>query len=109
MTFQQLKTTEEYELCDVLEVYDESGAALDDSLDEELLKMEVVDCTLLNGFLSVTLSRQKRNNDSFALLRCNNCMSMFDEEKVVYDENMGVEFCPMCGADGCLMDVDFIS
>lgn len=38
-------------------------------------------------------------------VRCNMCMQVFDEEEVVYDGEMDVEFCPKCGESGCLMDL----
>ena len=37
-------------------------------------------------------------------VRCNQCMKVFDEEEIVYDSEMDMEFCPKCGEDGCLMD-----
>lgn len=36
---------------------------------------------------------------------CNNCGAVFDEEKIVYDGDMDMEFCPECGEGGCLMDI----
>lgn len=36
---------------------------------------------------------------------CNNCGAVFDEEKIVYDGDMDMEFCPECGESGCLMDI----
>lgn len=39
-------------------------------------------------------------------VRCNNCMKEFDEQKVVYDGNDDMEYCPYCGECGCLMDLE---
>ena len=39
-------------------------------------------------------------------VRCNNCMEVFDEEKIVYDDEEDMEFCPECGEAGCLMDLE---
>lgn len=38
-------------------------------------------------------------------VRCNQCMKIFDEEKIVYDGETDTEFCPECGESGCLMDL----
>lgn len=38
-------------------------------------------------------------------IRCNDCMSVFDEKHIEYDEISGQESCPCCGRIGCLMDV----
>lgn len=38
-------------------------------------------------------------------VRCNQCMKVFDEEKIVYDGETDTEFCPECGESGCLMDL----
>ena len=39
-------------------------------------------------------------------VRCNQCMKVFDEDKIVYDYERDTEFCPECGESGCLMDLD---
>ena len=38
-------------------------------------------------------------------VRCNQCMNVFEEEEIVYDGEMDMEFCPKCGEGGCLMDM----
>lgn len=38
-------------------------------------------------------------------VRCNNCMSVFEEEEIVCNED-DKEYCPICGKDGCLMDLE---
>lgn len=38
-------------------------------------------------------------------VRCNNCMNVFYESDIVYDENEN-EHCPFCDKDGCLMDLE---
>lgn len=38
-------------------------------------------------------------------VRCNDCMSVFDENYIKYDEVLDQEGCPCCGRIGCLMDV----
>lgn len=38
-------------------------------------------------------------------VRCNWCMSIFNEEQIVYDRDKDMEFCPVCGDSACLMDV----
>ena len=38
-------------------------------------------------------------------VRCNQCMKVFDEDKIVYDGESDTEFCPECGESGCLMDL----
>ena len=45
-------------------------------------------------------------------IRCNNCGSEFDEDRIVHDESdpyycsiNETEFCPVCGKGGCLMDL----
>lgn len=57
MTFKEFKNTEEYRMCDVLEVYSgETGLEFDDDFpEEELDKMEVVSFSICSGWLSVTL------------------------------------------------------
>lgn len=37
-------------------------------------------------------------------VRCNNCMTVFRESEINYDEIEDKEFCPYCGISGCLMD-----
>lgn len=37
-------------------------------------------------------------------VRCNQCMSIFDEENIKLNR-MGREFCPVCGFGGALMDM----
>lgn len=32
-----------------------------------------------------------------AKVRCNNCMRVFDEKELIYDEDECMEFCPYCG------------
>lgn len=32
-------------------------------------------------------------------------MKVFDEEKIVYDGEDDMEYCPECGESGCLMDL----
>ena len=39
------------------------------------------------------------------MVRCNNCMKVFHENEIIYDEKKDKEFCPYCGVSGCLMDV----
>lgn len=39
-------------------------------------------------------------------VRCNNCLKVFDETEIVYDNNKDTEFCPRCGKGGYLMDID---
>ena len=38
-------------------------------------------------------------------VRCNQCMKVFFENEIVYDEDKDMEFCPYCGESGCLMDL----
>ena len=38
-------------------------------------------------------------------VRCNQCMKVFDEERIVYDGEDDIEYCPECGESGCLMDI----
>ena len=39
------------------------------------------------------------------MVRCNNCMKIFHENEIIYNEREDKEFCPYCGVSGCLMDV----
>lgn len=39
-------------------------------------------------------------------VRCNNCMEEFDEQKIIYDGDDDMEYCPYCGECGCLMDLE---
>ena len=39
------------------------------------------------------------------MVRCNNCMKVFHENEIIYNEREDKEFCPYCGVSGCLMDV----
>lgn len=39
-------------------------------------------------------------------VRCNNCMEIFDEKELVYNEDECMEFCPYCGKGGCIMDLE---
>ena len=39
-------------------------------------------------------------------VRCNNCMSIFDETYIETDPATGRESCPVCGRIGYLMDMD---
>ena len=39
-------------------------------------------------------------------VRCNDCMSVFDENYIATDPATGRESCPACGRIGCLMDMD---
>lgn len=39
------------------------------------------------------------------MVRCNNCMKIFHENEIIYNEREEKEFCPYCGVSGCLMDV----
>lgn len=39
-------------------------------------------------------------------VRCNACMSIFDENYIKVNVITGVESCPICGRIGCLMDVE---
>lgn len=39
------------------------------------------------------------------MVRCNNCMKIFHENEIIYNEREEKEFCPYCGVNGCLMDV----
>lgn len=39
-------------------------------------------------------------------VRCNDCMSIFDENYIEVDIINGEESCPICGRVGCLMDVE---
>lgn len=45
------------------------------------------------------------NVDMEGKVRCNNCMTVFCESEINYDEIEDKEFCPYCGASGCLMDM----
>ena len=38
-------------------------------------------------------------------VRCNMCMEVFDEDKIVYDGETDTEYCPKCGDSGYLMDL----
>lgn len=38
-------------------------------------------------------------------VRCNDCMAVFDESEIVYNEENNTEACPHCGKIGCLMDL----
>ena len=38
------------------------------------------------------------------MVRCNNCMKVFHENEIIYNEREEKEFCPCCGVSGCLMD-----
>lgn len=38
-------------------------------------------------------------------VRCNQCMNVFDEDKIVYDGETDTEYCCKCGESGCLMDL----
>lgn len=38
-------------------------------------------------------------------VRCNNCMAVFDEPEIIYNEKSNTEACPHCGKIGCLMDL----
>ena len=38
-------------------------------------------------------------------VRCNQCMNVFDEDKIVYDIETDTEYCPKCNKSGCLMDL----
>ena len=38
-------------------------------------------------------------------VRCDNCMTVFEENEIMIDEANNKEICPACGACGCLMDV----
>ena len=39
-------------------------------------------------------------------VRCTNCMKEFNENKIIYDGDTDMEFCPNCDEGGCLMDLD---
>lgn len=39
------------------------------------------------------------------MVRCNNCMKVFHENEIIYDEKKDKEFCPYCSTSGCLMDI----
>lgn len=39
-------------------------------------------------------------------VRCTNCMEEFDENKIIFDGDTDMEFCPERGESGCLMDLD---
>ena len=39
------------------------------------------------------------------MVRCNNCMKIFHENEIIYNEREYKEFCPYCGVSGCLMDI----
>lgn len=39
-------------------------------------------------------------------VRCNDCMKVFNENEIVYDEAEDKEYCPYCGVSGCLMDLN---
>ena len=41
-------------------------------------------------------------------VRCNNCMSVFSEGKVVYDSETDMEFCCVCGEGGCITDLPIL-
>ena len=38
-------------------------------------------------------------------VRCNDCMAVFDESEIVYNEENNTETCPHCGRIGCLMNL----
>lgn len=38
-------------------------------------------------------------------VRCNQCMKIFPESKIIYDEKEEKEYCPYCGETGYLMDL----
>lgn len=38
-------------------------------------------------------------------VRCNNCMAVFDEPEIIYNEKSNTEACPHCGKIGRLMDL----
>lgn len=38
-------------------------------------------------------------------VKCNDCMAVFDESEIVYNEENNTEACPHCGKIGCLMDL----
>lgn len=40
------------------------------------------------------------------IIKCNNCMKEFEEEKIVYDGDDDTEYCPFCGESGYLMDIN---
>lgn len=37
-------------------------------------------------------------------VRCNNCMEVFLEREIYYEEETCTEYCPYCGVGGCLVD-----
>lgn len=39
-------------------------------------------------------------------VRCTNCMKEFDENKIIFDGDTDMEFCPERGESGCFMDLD---
>lgn len=39
-------------------------------------------------------------------VRCNDCMSIFDEKYIEIDPVNDKECCPVCGKIGCLMDIE---
>ena len=39
------------------------------------------------------------------MVRCNNCMKVFHENEIIYNEREDKEFCPYCGVSECLMDI----
>lgn len=39
-------------------------------------------------------------------VKCNNCMSEFYENEVIYDGEEDMDFCPCCGEGGCIIDLE---
>lgn len=39
------------------------------------------------------------------MVRCNNCMKVFRENEIIYNEAEDKELCPYCGKSGCLIDL----
>ena len=39
-------------------------------------------------------------------VRCNYCMEVFEEKEIVWNEEEETEYCPKCGKEGCLMDLE---
>lgn len=39
-------------------------------------------------------------------VKCNNCDNVFNEEEIVYKREEYKEFCPNCGKNGYLMDIE---
>ena len=62
--------------------------------------------TQLKDFSKTTIKGKYEMSMKFEnMVRCNNCMKIFHENEIIYNEREDKEFCPYCGVSGCLMDV----